>query len=159
VRDASAQPVVRRISAEETYPLRLAVLRPGRPPETARFAGDELETTSHWGAFSAAPAGGKGERLVAIASLYAAPHPHSGLSGWQLRGMASDPTVRGQGFGRAVLEACVFWLRQEAPEKKPMIWCNARTGAVAFYRAAGFATEGEEFEIPDVGPHWIMSYR
>ena len=33
---------------------------------------------------------------------------------------------------------------------------NARTLAVPFYRAHGFVSVGEEFEIPDVGPHFVM---
>jgi hypothetical protein len=40
----------RQISQEEIIPLRHEVLRPGKPRETAIFAGDELPTTTHWGA-------------------------------------------------------------------------------------------------------------
>jgi hypothetical protein len=37
------------------------------------------------------------------------------------------------------------------------VWCNARTPAAGFYGRAGFATEGEEFELPSIGPHFLMS--
>jgi predicted GNAT family N-acyltransferase len=37
-----------------------------------------------------------------------------------------------------------------------MIWCNARLSAVRFYEKLGFETRGDEFDIPDVGPHVVM---
>jgi len=37
-----------------------------------------------------------------------------------------------------------------------MLWFNARTVAVPFYEKHGFATRGDEFEIPGVGPHYVM---
>ena len=38
-----------------------------------------------------------------------------------------------------------------------MVWCNARTPARGFYERYGFVAEGEEFELPDIGPHFRMS--
>jgi hypothetical protein len=37
------------------------------------------------------------------------------------------------------------------------VWCNARTPARGFYERAGFAVEGEEFELPEIGPHVLMT--
>jgi len=42
---------IRRITTEETIPLRHPILRPGLPRETAIFPGDEAETSRHFGAF------------------------------------------------------------------------------------------------------------
>jgi len=39
---------------------------------------------------------------------------------------------------------------------KPLIWCNARTSAVEFYRKLGWEILGTEFDVPDVGPHFHM---
>jgi predicted GNAT family N-acyltransferase len=36
------------------------------------------------------------------------------------------------------------------------VWCNARTPARGFYERAGFAAVGEEFALPDIGPHFLM---
>ena len=55
---------IRAISTAETLPLRLSVLRPGRPVESAHFAGDDSPGTRHFGAF-------REGRLLGIASLYA----------------------------------------------------------------------------------------
>jgi len=138
---------VRTIVAEETWPLRLAVLRPGHPIESARFAGDHTPTTRHFGAFHEG-------QLSGIASLYLAEMPdRPGLSAFHLRGMATAPEVRGLGLGCALVRACVGFAREHGAQ---LVWCNARTSAAGFYRKLGFEVVGGEFEIPDVGPHFRM---
>jgi predicted GNAT family N-acyltransferase len=141
---------VRQVSAREVLPLRHSVLRPGRPPKTAVFAGDELPTTTHWAAFAA------DGRIGAVASMFETPEPGTTQPACQLRGMASDPALRGQGYGAAVLKGCLEWARATHPGK--VVWCNARTSALGFYRAHGFETVGKEFEIKDVGPHFVMRF-
>lgn len=119
------------------------------PPESAQFPGDELETTRHFGAFLS------DGTQVGVASIYPAPLPEAPeISGaWQLRGMATLPEVRGQGAGRALLQACMEAARAEGGT---LLWCNARTGALDFYRKYGLTVVGEEFDIPTVGPHFRM---
>jgi GNAT superfamily N-acetyltransferase len=150
----------RRITARDTLPLRHEVLRPGLPRETAIFAGDDDPGTTHWGAFD-----GQG-RILAVATLMRSPKPQAGSSpattgGWQVRGMASAPGVRGQGYGSAVLRAAIEHARRQcqtegASAAHAPVWCNARVAAVPFYVAHGFATQGDEFDIPGVGPHYVM---
>ena len=138
---------VRIITAAETWPLRLAVLRPGRLIEAAQFPGDDAHATRHFGAF-------RNENLLGIASLYLAEMPEQpGLSAFQLRGMATAPEVRGMGFGRALVDACITFTRENDAQ---LLWCNARVGAVGFYRKLGFEIVSGEFEILDVGPHFRM---
>ena len=36
------------------------------------------------------------------------------------------------------------------------VWCNARTRALTLYQRAGFVVASEEFEPPDIGPHYRM---
>ena len=135
------------ITAEESWPLRRAVLRPGRPLESAKFSGDDAPTTRHFGAFH------KGQ-LSGIASLYLAEMPdRPGVPAFQLRGMATAPEVRGLGLGGALVWACVGFAREHGAQ---LVWCNARTSAAGFYRKLGFEVVGGEFEIPDVGPHFRM---
>jgi GNAT superfamily N-acetyltransferase len=139
---------LRVITAADTLPLRNTVLRPDRPLSAAQFHGDELPTTKHFGAFH------DGE-LVGIASLYLAELPERpGEAGLQLRGMATAPEVRGDGFGSALVQACESFARTSGMK---LIWCNARTTAVGFYQKLGWMIVSEEFKIPDVGPHFRMS--
>jgi len=141
------QAQVRLITAAETMPLRLAILRPGRPIDSARFPGDDAPGTHHFGAF-------RNGDLVGIASLFTNEVPeHAGVAALQVRGMATAPEVRGLGFGRALVRACIDFTRQR---KVILLWCNARTSAAGFYQKLGFTTVGPEFEIPDVGPHFRM---
>jgi GNAT superfamily N-acetyltransferase len=139
--------VVREISAAETWPLRLSVLRPNRPISAARFPGDDLPTTKHFGAFLS-------DELVGVASLFSAQLPErSGEKALQLRGMATAPDVRGAGLGKALVIACEACTRDMGLK---LIWCNARTSAVGFYQKLGWQIVSEQFEIPDVGPHFRM---
>ena len=138
---------VRLITAEETLPLRLAVLRPGRPRDSAIFPGDDAPDTRHYGAFLDG-------RLWSIASLYRAELPEKpGQEAFQLRGMATDPSARNQGLGRALMVACIEYTQAQ---RVPILWCNARITAADFYRKLEFEAIGPQFVIPDVGPHFRM---
>jgi ribosomal protein S18 acetylase RimI-like enzyme len=140
---------IRQVAAAEIYPLRLEVLRPGRPPESAPFAGDNEPTTCHFAAI-------QNGKIVGVASLFLAAMPEfPGLKAFQLRGMASAAQSRGQGIGRALTRACVEHARKNGVR---LLWCNARTSAVGFYLKLGFEVVGQEFEIPDVGPHFRMRW-
>ncbi len=141
--------MIRPISAAETIEVRWPVLRPGYPRESAVFAGDDLETTHHLGAFD-----GSG-KLVGVASIYLVPMPGKpdAANAWQLRGMATLPEARGSGQGRALVAACVDAARAAGGT---VIWCNARISAAPFYGKHGWQILGPEFEIPTVGPHFRM---
>lgn len=141
---------VRQITATEIIPLRHAVLRPGRPVETARFHGDDLPSTKHFGAF-------REEQLLCIASLLQAELPEeSNIPALQLRGMATDSAAQGTGLGRALVLACADFARQQGAR---VLWCNARVSASGFYRKLGFEVVGSEFDIAGVGPHYRMKLR
>src|SRR6267142_3731276 len=136
---------VRQVSAVETVPLRHAVLRPGRPVETALFAGDDLPSTTHFGAF-------RNGQLLCIASLFEAELPQEpGVAAIQLRGMATAADSQRTGLGRALVLGCAAFAREK---RARLLWCNARVYASGFYSKLGFQIVGEEFDIPDVGPHY-----
>ena len=67
--------------------------------------------------------------------------------------MATEADVRGAGFGAALVAACV---EHVAASGGGELWCNARMGAVGFYRRMGFDVVSDEFEIPGIGPHVVM---
>jgi Acetyltransferases len=107
----------------------------------AHYAGDDLATTAHLGAFL-------GERLVGIASLFAR---EDGTL--QLRGMAVDSELQGTGVGAALVR---YAEQVGAQRGYPGLWCNARLHAVGFYARLGWEVEGHQFEVPNVGPHFVM---
>ena len=136
------------ISAADTIAVRWPVLRPGFARETAVFDGDDAPATLHFGGFDR-------ERLVGVASIYLAQCPSKPdvSPAFQLRGMATLPEVRGAGFGKALLDACVRAAREKGAA---LLWCNARTSAADFYARNGWQIVGDEFDIPTVGPHFRM---
>lgn len=138
---------IRVVSAEDTRFLRHKVLRPRQAPEELVYPGDADEDSLHVGAFVD---GG----MVGVASVVRRPMAGESAQGaWQLRGMATLPDFRGRGLGAALLRACISHVARRGGS---VIWCNARTPAVAFYRKLGFEARGAEFEIPVSGPHFVM---
>ncbi len=138
---------VRPVGPDDVRPLRQSILRRGQSWEGTAYPGDGDPATVHLGAFEE-------EGLVGIASLYREDRPGAGRGGWRLRGMATTPEVRGRGVGRALLAACVAHVATNGGGE---LWCNARTPAAGFYAAAGFSVLTDEFDIPGIGPHVVMS--
>lgn len=145
---------VDRVSADIVRPLRTRVLRPTWTDRLATYPEDDAPGTVHVAAW-------KGPDVVGVATVYpegppdvlrgAVSEPDGAV--WRLRGMATAPAVRGQGFGAAVLLECIAAIRAAGGRA---LWCNARSGAVPFYTSLGFAAVGDEFDIPDIGPHFVM---
>ena len=136
--------LIRQVTAEEVRPLRHRVLRPGQAFEETVYPGDDAGV--HLGAFA-------GDDLVGIASLYREDRSGGPAGGWRLRGMATDASVRGGGFGAALLAACLDHVAEAGGSE---LWCNARMVAVGFYRRAGFEVISEEFDVAGIGPHVVM---
>ncbi len=138
---------VRPITAEASRPIRLEVLRPGRPASEVVFDADDAPDTAHAGGFV------EGE-LVSVGRVSREPPPGSGdPNAWRLRGMATLPEHRDRGVGAAVLA----WLLEHAAARGGTeLWCNARVRARPFYERAGFRAEGDEFDVPGIGPHYLM---
>ncbi|HVI18861.1 MAG TPA: GNAT family N-acetyltransferase [Gaiellales bacterium] len=139
---------IRIVGRDLTRELRRAVLRPSWPPESPMH-GDENTDALHLAALA-----DDGEVIGTCLILPRAFPPRPEVSrAWQLRGMATAPTWRGRGVGAAVLAAAVEQARRRAGE---LLWCDARTTAVPFYRKHGFAAEGAEFLHAESG---ILHYR
>ena len=139
------RPLIRRIGTDDVRPLRHSVLRPNQAFDDTLYPGDDAAL--HLGAF-------EGDRLVGIASLYEEDRVDGRAGGWRLRGMATDAGVRGAGFGALLLAACVD---EVAGAGGTELWCNARLPAVGFYQRGGFEVVSEEFDVPGIGPHVVMS--
>jgi predicted GNAT family N-acyltransferase len=139
-----APPVsVAEVAPEVTYELRRAVLRPDGGAVT--WPGDEDPATFHLAARI-------DDRIVGVVRFSAAPCPWPTDSGaaWQLRGMATDPAVRGNGAGRALV---VDGLARVAARGGDLVWCDARVSAAGFYERMGFTVVTEPFDKPGIGPH------
>jgi GNAT superfamily N-acetyltransferase len=134
--------VLRRAELGEIIDLRHRVLRAGLPRETAVFAGDEMPTSLHVGAFADA-------RTVCCATFHLSRWQDE--PAWQLRGMATDDLFRGKGVGRALLALAEQMLCDAGPIRQ--LWANARVPAVGFYQSLGWEVVSPEFEIPTAGPH------
>ena len=137
--------LIRPARFDEILALRHAVLRPGRPIDTAFFEGDDDETTVHVGAFA-------GALLVGCATLMR--RPLDGEDALQLRGMATAPDRMRRGIGTAILR----FVEEDLAHSMGVgvLWCNARTSASGFYAGAGWKLASAAFEVPDVGPHVRM---
>jgi predicted GNAT family N-acyltransferase len=140
---------VQRVDPEVVRPLRQRVLRPHQTVAEQVYDGDDAPLAAHFAVRD-------GDAVVGIASITPEPFPDDPRPGdFRVRGMATDPSRgRGVGAGGALLAACVDHARASGGVR---VWCNARTPARGFYERAGFVAVGEEFVLPGIGPHYLMS--
>ena len=73
--------------------------------------------------------------------------------GIRLRGMATDPELRGRNLGRMILGFAASYFAQK---EVAYIWCNARKVAYDFYQKNGYEFVSAEFELPEIGTHRQM---
>ena len=139
-----ADVTLRRATISEILSLRRDELRPGLSLDEARFVGDDDPGSRHFGAFLAAT----GENIGCASFV---PAPFEGRVAHQLRGMATRADFVRRGIGAALLTFAV-----DALPPTPLLWCNARIGAVPFYRRMGWRVVSDAFDVPTVGPHVRM---
>jgi len=132
--------------------IRFRVLREplDMPYDSTLFAGDELASTLHCIAYSDAQPTG-------CLTLLVPSDPQTVSKGRlvQLRGMAVLPGYQGAGVGGALLRH----VQEMAGLNGWDLWCNARADAVAFYAKHGWQVDGAPFEIPRIGPHYVMRWK
>ena len=138
---------IKKITAFETIIVRHPVLRPGRPIKSCHFDGDDLPTTSHFGLFLE-------NQLASVISAFKVQNKlFLQENQYQIRGMAVVEEFQKKGFGEALLKYCENEIKIA---KGKLIWFNARERALGFYEKSGYEILGDPFEIPDVGPHYIL---
>ncbi len=138
---------VREVTQAQTLALRTQILRPGHAPDARLFGVEDTEETRHFAAF-------EGEEVVGACYIVRRAAPFDSLAlAWQLRGMAVQTQRQGQGIGAQLVARVELEARLA---KMEILWFNARRVAVGFYERLGFERLGEEFEIPVVGPHFLM---
>ncbi|WP_316736105.1 GNAT family N-acetyltransferase [Pedobacter aquatilis] len=138
--------MVKFISAKEVLPLRSMMLRNGKSFEHCIFEGDEAYDTFHLGYELA------GE-ILSIATFMRNDFFEGEGEGYQLRGMATHTEQGGKGYGKALIDFAIEYLKEYNTN---YLWCNARSTAAPFYKKIGFTTESPEFDIPGIGFHYEM---
>lgn len=139
--------MIKFITIEELLPVRREVLRPNKlTPEEALFPTDGLEGAFHLGYYVDGV-------LACVASFHPQNYGDFAGTGYQLRGMATLESYRGKGVGNQLLNFAIVYLRGQ---KANYLWCNARKTASMFYLNMGFEIISPEFEVPEIGPHYVM---
>jgi GNAT superfamily N-acetyltransferase len=141
---------VDRVPAPLLYGLRRRILSNDDPEKNVADSRDEESTSWHFGGFL-------GDRIVVSASFFPAGAPiRSDLVSMQLRYMATDFDVQGQGLGAELLTVALEALRRHGVEQ---VWANARDSALGFYRATGWSVlEGSEhISTLSFLPHSVIS--
>lgn len=141
---------------EAVLELRRRVLRPDRPAEESVYPTDHDPLTGH------GVARDQQGSVVGVATVAVDPAPPLLVTDvevphqWRLRGMATSDAVRGTGVGRRLLKLVTDHAKANGAE---LIWCNARLQAVGFYEHAGWVKVSELFDLPHIGPHYVMRER
>lgn len=140
--------MVKRISQQDTFALRSAVLRNNKPLAECVLPTDGATGIYHLGYFV-------DDRLISIGTFFPEDYKTEGIGGFRLRGMATHPDFAGKGFGAALIK---FAIDELTSAQASYIWCNARKIAVGFYHKLGFEIISDEFDVPGIGPHFDMRY-
>lgn len=144
------------LTAADTHPLRLAVLRHDTPTREVSFAEDDWPGVRHLGWRVEG-------QLVAVSTWVPRPPPagvvelSEGSPTVQLRGMATARSVQGRGYGGVLLEAGCACMGAAGVG---LVWANARDSALAFYCDHGFTVVGAGFVDANTRlPHHVIVRR
>ncbi len=136
---------IKSIDVEETYPLRISVLKTCESYEY-KYKGDFDSETIHFGVF-------KENKLIGIASLMTSKNLLFDDNQLQIRGMAINDNMHNKGIGSLLIKHIIDY---SLKENISTVWCNARVTARNFYKKQGFVISGKPFHIKNVGMHNIM---
>jgi GNAT superfamily N-acetyltransferase len=138
---------IKKINYLDTFPVRSAVLRQGKPIETCSFLGDDTVDTTHFGLFTE-------NKLIGVASVFKTNNKKFDQKNqFQLRGMAILEEYQSSGFGKLLIKEIFNFIKINQTE---LLWFNARETAVPFYEKQGCIKKGMSFEIPEIGTHFLM---
>jgi len=138
---------IKKINYLDTFPVRSAVLRQGKPMETCFFLGDDAVDTTHFGLYIE-------NNIIGVASVFKISNENFDTKNqYQLRGMAIVEAYQSTGFGKLLIEEIFNFIESNQVE---LLWFNARQTAVPFYEKLGCSKKGPSFEIPEIGTHFLM---
>jgi GNAT superfamily N-acetyltransferase len=138
---------INKIKYIDTFPVRSAVLRQGKPIESCFFLGDDAVGTTHFGLYIE-------NNIIGVASVFTSNNENfDNKTQLQLRGMAILKEYQNMGFGKLLIEEIFNFIESTQLE---LLWFNARESAVPFYEKLGCTKKGASFEIPEIGTHFLM---
>ena len=126
-----------KITTEETYALRSAVLRADTPTSDPRYAEDSKHGTVHLGIFD------ENKNLIATSTWV--------INSWQedpsaiaiqLRGMAVATSYQKSGLGKLLLDSGITHAKTHNAK---YVWAKARDSALNFYLRNDFKSVGDGF--------------
>ncbi|ODQ81045.1 hypothetical protein BABINDRAFT_6890 [Babjeviella inositovora NRRL Y-12698] len=139
------------------YNLRYTVLRQPWQDRlgSERDRSDKEAAVVHVGIFDAA------RECVACARVEETPESSAAAPTYQVRYVATDDTVRGQGLGRKVMEAVEKCAADAAKQKyalsKVLILLNAREVALGFYEKLGYTLVCKTYLMYGLVQHYQMT--
>ena len=126
-----------KITTEETYALRTAVLRADTPSSDPKYAEDSKPGTVHLGIFD------ENKNLIATSTWATNPWQHdSSVLAIQLRGMAVATNHQKSGLGKLLLDAGITHAKTHNAN---YVWAKARDSALDFYLRNNFVSVGDGF--------------
>lgn len=141
------KPKIQLTDVENIIGIRHRVLRIGKPISSCHFDADKDSTSFHFAACHQ-------NNVIGCVSLMKKSHQHFEDSEvYQLRGMAVLPEFQSQHVGQLLLQNAEAFLKLKHIN---LIWCNVRIKAMRFYEKNHYQHIGNEFDIPEVGPHVLM---
>jgi len=139
--------VIKKVNAFDIRKIRHRNLRQGKPFSTTAYKKDNEKKTFHLACIH-------NNITISCATFY--PENNNFFpkeKSYRLRGMATDTEYRKRGIGKKIMLQAFEEIKKK---KGTLIWCNARLIAVEFYKKLGLQTIGKEFDISDIGPHYLM---
>lgn len=124
---------IKKISAQETLPIRHKVMWPNQTIAYVRLPNDA--TGRHFGLFVK-------DELVSVISIF------KENQAIQFRKFATLNKFQGKGFGTQLLRFIISLIEEEGYDR---IWCNARVSKTEFYNKFGFQKTAKLFEKGGIG--------
>ena len=138
---------IKKIDAEKIRSLRHSELRKDQDFSTTSYLKDNDESTFHMACIV-------DEKIVTCATFYPEKFPKlNAVNAYRLRGMATEFSFQRKGYASDLMEESFKELTKRDCD---MIWCNARLGAVDFYKSVGFKLTVDLVDIVEIGPQYYM---
>lgn len=136
------------LALADVLDLRVRVLRRGTPWTHANYPEDSYPDAVHFGIL-------RDGSPVATSTWFTKECPEMpGVPSMQLKGMAVDDHLQGEGLGALLIERGIEHARAHGAR---VVWARARDSALYFYERRGFRSVGEGFiDEPTAMPHHIV---
>ena len=139
--------LIKEVKASKIRRVRHRNLRQGKPFSTTAYKKDNEKKTFHLACIH-------NNITISCATFYPENNKFfPNEKSYRLRGMATDTEYRKRGIGKKILLQAFEEIKKK---KGTLLWCNARLIAVELYKKLGLQTIGKEFDISDIGPHYMM---